>query len=62
MKDKIINALKFFVLVFSMVMGIYFTYGIVWLTIGLPLKNYCAWILFALSGLSTWGYIKWLSN
>ena len=62
MKDKIIGLLKFFLLVFVMFMGFFSTYAIVWVKIGFPVDWGASLIVFSLSLLSIWGYVKWLMN
>ena len=59
MKDKIVEALKFFVFAFSMTMIFYFIYALMWISTGLPLNDYIKLVLVALSVLSTLGSIKW---
>lgn len=62
MKDKIIDFLKFFLFVFVMFMGFFSTYAIVWVRIGFPVDWWASLIVFSLSLLSIWGYVKWLTN
>lgn len=61
-KDRLINALKFNILVLTMIMGIWFILAILWFSIGLPQTTWAMWILFALSVIAEWFYIKWVSN
>lgn len=61
-KDRLINALKFNILVLTMIMGIWFILAILWFSIGLPQTTWAMWILFALSVIAEWLYIKWVSN
>ena len=61
MKDKIINGLKLFLLIFIMVMGFYFTYGLILSLIGLQLTEWVIMGILALSMISEVLYIKWVS-
>lgn len=61
MKEKIDNFMRLFVLMSMMVMGFFFTYALVWFTIGLPLTTWARILLIALSCLSEFGYIEWIS-
>ena len=61
-KDRLINALKFNILVLTMIMGIWLILAILWFSIGLPQATWAMWILFALSVIAEWFYIKWVSN
>lgn len=60
MKDKIINFLKFFLLIFVMTMGFFLIYGLAWFAIGLPQTDWAIYSLFALAGLSEYGYYRWI--
>ena len=61
MKEKIDSFMRLFVLCFAMIMGLFFTYAIVWVAIGLPLTSWAFALLIALALLSEFGYIKWVS-
>lgn len=59
-KENILNAIKVFLLLFMMVQGFFLTYALVWFGVGLPQKNWALWILYAISGLTEYGYYRWL--
>ena len=58
-KEKVANAIKFFLLVFVMLSGFCFLYTIAWCLIGLPLTRWTALLCIGLACLSVIGYVKW---
>lgn len=60
MKEKILNGCMLFLLLFMMVQGFFFTYAIIWYCIGLPLTTWSFWLLYTLSGITEYGYYRWL--
>ena len=62
MKGKIVNALKFGILCYAMVMGFFASYAIAWVEMGLPIAWWASVVVIAISALSTWGYIEWIQN
>lgn len=61
-KDRIVNAIKFYLLTWMMSMGFWISYVFIWYALGLPIVNWGMWILLALAFASEWLYIKWLQN
>jgi hypothetical protein len=62
MNDKIIDFIKFFLLLFTMVMGFFFIYAFVWFAIGLPITQWTTVLLIALAMLSVYGYYRWIEE
>ena len=62
MKGKINTALKVFVMVFSMLMGVFFTYAFIWFLLDLPAEEWAIILLFALSSLSMVGFVFWIKD
>lgn len=62
MKEKIVNVVKLFLLIFMMTNGFFLTYCFLWYTLGLDITTWAMWVLYALAGLSEFGYIKLVSN
>lgn len=62
MKDKIINSLKFYLFVILTVSGIVYNLMLIWVAFGLPTTTWAFLLLFGVSGLLDWLYIKWLSR
>lgn len=61
-KDQVINALKFTFFTVTSIMGLLFSFAMVWHAVGLPLANWALWLLFGLALLCEWLYVKWLMN
>ena len=59
-KENILNATKVFLFFFMMVQGFFLTYALVWFCVGLPQTNWALLILYAVAGLTEYGYYKWL--
>ena len=62
MKEKIVNYLKFAVFLWVMSIGFFSTYAILWTAIGIPTGLFASIIVFTLTGLSVWGFIKWIGR
>lgn len=62
MKEKITDCLKFMIFVIVTVVGFFTIYAIAWTQFGLPINKWASLIVFILTGLSEWGYIKWLEH
>lgn len=62
MKGKIDTALKVFVMVFTMLMGVFFTYAFVWFLFDLPAETWAIVLLFLLAVLSMIGFIFWIKH
>jgi len=62
MKDKIVNGIKFCIFCYAMVMGVFTTFAIAWVSMGLPIYWWSAFIGLALSVAATWGYISWIAE
>lgn len=60
MKDKVINIMKVFILLFAMTMGFFFLYAIIWFCIDLPITKWTTVFLMILAGLSEYGYFRWI--
>lgn len=60
MKNKIDNFMRLLVMIFTMVVGFFTTYALVWIAVGLPQTNWAMYLLCALAGLSMLGYILWV--
>lgn len=61
-KKEIISGIQFFLIMYSMVMGFYFTYASIWYKIGLPVKW---WTLFGATLLalaSVFGVCQWIQK
>ena len=61
-KDKIVNAIKFWLLTWMMFAGFWISYVFIWYALGLPIVNWALWILIALAFVSELLYLKWISN
>lgn len=62
MKGKIDTVLKVFVMVFTMLMGVFFTYAFIWFLLELPAEKWAIVLLFALAALSMVGFIFWIKD
>ncbi len=62
MKGKIDTVLKVFVMVFTMLMGVFFTYAFIWFLLELPAEKWAIVLLFALAALSMVGFIFWIKG
>ena len=61
-KGEIINGIKFFIIMYTMIMGFWFNYMLIWVKIGLPLEWWLFVITIVLAILSLFGLMQWLSN
>lgn len=59
-KENIANFIKLFLLVYMMVNGFFITYSFVWAAFGLPITKWALALLYALAGLSEYGYYRWI--
>lgn len=62
MKEKIIDCFKFMIFFIVTIVGFFSIYAIMWVQLGLPINRWASLIVFTLTGLSEWGYIKWLAH
>ena len=62
MKKKTLNYIKFAVLLWTTLIGFFTTYSFLWVSIGLPIDWRASLIIVAISALSEWGYVSWLTN
>lgn len=62
MKGKIDTVLKVFVMVFTMLMGVFFTYAFVWFLLELPVETWAIVLLFALAALTMVGFVFWIKG
>lgn len=62
MKEKIINCIKLFLLIFMMTVGFFMTYSLVWHSFGSDLTNLEQLVLWLLACFSEFAYIMWVSE
>lgn len=62
MRGKIDTILKVFVMVFTMLMGVFFTYAFIWFLFDLPATKWAIVMLFGLAALSLLGFIFWIKE
>ena len=60
MKEKITNYVKLAILSLIILLGFFVIYAVAWIKIGLPIAWWSSWVVITLSGLSEYGFIKWL--
>lgn len=60
MKDRIIDTIKFFLLLYTMSMGFFLTYAFLFALIGFELTNSLMWISVGLALLSELAYVHWV--
>ena len=61
MKENIIiEILKLFILLFSMIMGFFLTYALIWFAVGLPQTDWALLLLLAVACLTEYGYYRWI--
>lgn len=61
MKNKIINELKLFLLIFLMTSGIYFNLTFIWVLVGLPKTWWALCLIGVVAGLLEILYINWIT-
>ena len=61
-KEAIVDGVKFYVLMHTMVFGFWWTYIWLWWLIGLPIVWWSIVITIALSFLSTFGFCQWCTR
>ena len=61
-REKIANYIKFAIFILGTLSGFFTIYGMIWVCVGLPVNWLASLIIFAISGLSEWGYVSWLEN
>lgn len=59
MKEKIINFIKFVILLWVMVMGFFATYALVWIELGIPTGCWAGLTVAVLTIASAYGYTRW---
>ncbi len=59
-KDKLIDVLQVFILLFSVLMGFFFIYAFVWFVLDLPVTHWVMVLLVGLAGLTEFGYFWWV--
>ena len=59
MKAKIINFIKFAILLWVMVMGFFATYALVWIELGIPTGWWAGLTVAVLTIASVYGYTRW---
>lgn len=59
-KENILNFIKLFLLLVMMVNGFFFVYALIWFAVGLPQENWAIWVLYAIAGLTEYGYCRLL--
>lgn len=62
MKEKIADCFKFMIFFIVTIVGFFTIYAVTWVQFGLPINKWASLIVVALTGLSEWGYIKWLAR
>lgn len=60
MKETIINAIKLFLMLFTMTLGFLLLYSFAWCALGFELTDVTLWILLAVSLMSVFTYVKWI--
>ena len=61
MKDKIIDFLKLFLLIFAMTSGIYYHLTFIWVALGLPVTWWAILLIAVTTTVAELAYIKWVS-
>ena len=59
-KDEIIGGVQFFVMLYTMTMGFYFSYIFAWFKVGLPVEWWSLLVTLVLALLSTGGLCQWI--
>lgn len=62
MIDKIINAVKLFALIFTLVQGFFYNLAFSWFMFGLPLTTWAIIFLYALAVFCVYCLYRWLSE
>lgn len=58
-KESLFNTIKFALLTMFMIIGIWFSYFVIWSLLGLPQTDWALWVLFAAALGSEYFFVKW---
>lgn len=61
-KESLSNAVKFILLTVFMIIGLWFSYYVIWSLLGLPQTDWALWALFAISLVSEYFFVKWCAD
>lgn len=61
-RETIANYIKFIIFLFVTLIGFFTIYAMIWVGVGLPVNSWISLIIIAISGLSEWGYVSWLTH
>ena len=61
-RETIANYIKFIIFLFVTFIGFFTIYAMIWYFVGLPIDWWASLIIVAVSSLSEWGYISWLTH
>lgn len=61
-ENRIENCIKFIIFLLNAFVGFFTIYALIWVFVGFPIDWWATIIVVAISALSEWGYVSWLSN
>ena len=61
-KGEITNGIQFFIMMYTMVMGFWFSYMLMWVKVGLPQDWWAFVITMVIAFLSLYGFMQWIRN
>jgi hypothetical protein len=61
-KEEIINGIQFFLMIYTMGMGFWFSYMLIWIKIGLPTEWLAFLVTMFFAFLSLFGLMQWIRN
>ena len=61
-REEIVNYIKFIIFLLVTLIGFFTIYAMIWVCVGSPVNWLASLIIVAISGLSEWGYVSWLTH
>ena len=61
-KGEITQGIQFSIMMYTMIMGFWFSYMLMWVKVGLPQEWWAFVITMVIAFLSLYGFMKWIRN
>ncbi len=61
-KDEIIGGVQFFIMMYTMLIGFWWSYMLIWLKVGLPIEAWAIALTLAIALLSLFGLCCWITK
>lgn len=61
-KEDINRCAKYIIYTYTIIMGFWLNYCLIWIAAGLPDNNRALWLTFIFAIISEWCFTKWLQN